>query len=194
MATEFKDLPQKKTWFRLPEYVKAVLEAGVDNTAGNLLALDADGSPVLVEKSTITPESSPGDAAEISSATVVITDVNITPASVYNLVPAPGVGKLIMPISITSKMKITTGYTNDDGEQLVLTHDGDVRLQVGSVGLGDYSTIGNFAAAGPIENVYDALNINKTLDIVLSDNFPGSLLAGVGEITVTVKYGVVDFN
>jgi hypothetical protein len=194
MATEFKDLPQKKTWFRLPEYVKAVLEAGVDNTAGNLLALDADGSPVLVEKSTITPESSPGDAAEILSATVVITDINITPASVYNLVAAPGVGKLIMPISVISKVKITTGYTNGGGEELIITHDANLNLQTRSIGITDYTTIGNQAATGSVDAPFDALNINKPLDIVLSDNSTGSLLSGVGEITVTVKYGVVDFN
>tara|TARA_R100000656_G_scaffold123720_1_gene100609 strand:+ start:706 stop:1011 length:306 start_codon:yes stop_codon:yes gene_type:complete len=46
-------LPKKVSWFRLPEYVAAIYEAAVDNTAVKLLALDSEDQPVYVEKSSL---------------------------------------------------------------------------------------------------------------------------------------------
>ena len=46
-------LPSTVSWFRLPEYLKAIYEADVDNSARNLLALGADGQPVIVESTSI---------------------------------------------------------------------------------------------------------------------------------------------
>ena len=46
-------LPSNVSWFRLPDYVKAMYEAEVDNAATNLLAFNADGKPVIVESSSI---------------------------------------------------------------------------------------------------------------------------------------------
>ena len=53
MSMEFygEFLPEATTWFRLPEYVKAILEPKLDNDAVELFGYNSEGTPVKIERS-----------------------------------------------------------------------------------------------------------------------------------------------
>ena len=53
MAKNKTFLPKRANWFRLPDYIKNILEAPVNNTAVGLLALDAEGNSAIVEVSSL---------------------------------------------------------------------------------------------------------------------------------------------
>lgn len=66
-------LPSNVSWFRLPDYVKAMYEAEVDNSAANLLAFGADGKPVFVEKSSVSGGSlTAGTGIDITASVVAL--------------------------------------------------------------------------------------------------------------------------
>jgi len=133
--------------------------------------------------------------ASVQEATVIITDTNITQASAYNLLPAPGANKMIVPISIVSKIQITTAYTNIAGETLLIAWDANSVNEAAGIGFGDYEIVGQTVYVLPIQNVYSGNNINKSLDVVLSSyGGAGSLTGGVAEITIKVRYEVIDFS
>ncbi len=124
-------LPKRANWFRLPEYVRNILEAGVDNAAEDLLALDADGNPVLVEKSSI---SGGGGLSIIASGlyvTVLGDDGELTVDIPHGLASTPDKGDILLqrgtslsesPLTIEStdgtNLTVGTPLTFFEGEEI----------------------------------------------------------------------------
>ena len=105
MAKNKTFLPKRINWFRLPDYIKNIFEAPVNNSATNLLALDSEGNSAIVEVSSLS-----GGSSILASGTTITSPVNISGDFVtipHGLVTTPSKEQVILSLGTLEPIILT---------------------------------------------------------------------------------------
>lgn len=195
-----KFLPKVPNWFRLPDYVRNIFQASVDNSASNLLALDSEGNPVLVDKSTIGGGSGGGN--DLKFAEFTLTDTDLTQATMLEVIPAPGAGKVIIPVTAVFSSNLSVAFSNPGFEAMILGWGSSKAADANIFEIFDFvlETVGGFfntrgAAADFLTRDFVAQfdPRNQPLNLYLSNNAGGSFTGGVGTLKITISYLEIEF-
>jgi hypothetical protein len=148
---------------------------------------------VAVATILLTPGLLAQSGGAVQSATVTLSSAQLLHlrAAAVQLVPAPGAGNVIKPISLTLEYKFATApYTAPDGNFTIGTPGFAAAVQQPGVGLVDQSS-DQIAFLGGFGGAFGPRSSFENQPIIASQNGSAEWTAGDGSVVVSVTYTVV---